>query len=165
MERLIKDEAYSPFFIAAGWFERLAQQSADKRLSRALANECDPIPCPSCGWYQSHMFPRIRKLYHRWMFYVGIAFLIGSFASIVLYVIWKRSIFPTAPESFAILEMVIFGLASCGLLFIVVRWGMARSYDANAIDVPVRLEHAKQHAVAKAVYDSAGLESLYQLKL
>jgi hypothetical protein len=40
--------------------ETLAAE-AERRLRKQLAQECDPVPCPSCGWYQRHMVEWMRR--------------------------------------------------------------------------------------------------------
>jgi hypothetical protein len=40
--------------------EALARE-AEWRLRKQLAQECDPVPCPSCGWYQQHMIEQVRR--------------------------------------------------------------------------------------------------------
>ena len=37
-----------------------AYQDASDRLQEALAIAVEVIPCPACGWYQSHMMPMAR---------------------------------------------------------------------------------------------------------
>jgi hypothetical protein len=34
---------------------------ADAALERTLSEDCDPIPCPACGWYQAGMVRRLRR--------------------------------------------------------------------------------------------------------
>jgi hypothetical protein len=34
---------------------------AERRLRKQLAQECDAVPCPSCGWYQRYMVEWIRR--------------------------------------------------------------------------------------------------------
>jgi hypothetical protein len=36
-------------------------REAEWRLQKQLAQECDLVPCPSCGWYQQHMVERMRR--------------------------------------------------------------------------------------------------------
>jgi hypothetical protein len=40
--------------------EALAAE-AERRLCKQLAQECDPVPCPSCGWLQRHMVEWVRR--------------------------------------------------------------------------------------------------------
>jgi hypothetical protein len=36
-----------------------ARAAADDTLTSVLENDFDPVPCPSCGHYQRHMFPKL----------------------------------------------------------------------------------------------------------
>jgi hypothetical protein len=41
-------------------------QKAHAKLQRMLEEDCDPVPCPTCGWYQAAMVLHIRRQrYHR----------------------------------------------------------------------------------------------------
>jgi hypothetical protein len=44
-------------------------QQADADLQHLLAIGIEVIPCPACGWYQSGMIPKARRLHRRWMMY------------------------------------------------------------------------------------------------
>ena len=42
-----------------------ASERAKKELDKMLAAECEPVPCPDCGWYQEHMVEEMnRRLIH-----------------------------------------------------------------------------------------------------
>jgi hypothetical protein len=49
-----------------------AQRKAQECLRKSLHEECEPAPCPKCGWFQNHMLPRARKLRYRWMAKAGL---------------------------------------------------------------------------------------------
>jgi hypothetical protein len=38
---------------------------AEAALRRKLKGDCDLVPCPECGWYQSHMLRFVRRRYCR----------------------------------------------------------------------------------------------------
>jgi hypothetical protein len=42
-----------------------AKQNASDELRKLLERECDPVPCPTCGWYQRNMVRRARQLRYR----------------------------------------------------------------------------------------------------
>jgi hypothetical protein len=58
--------------------ERAADRAQDK-LEREIERAVDPIPCPQCGRYQTHMFKAAREEYHLGLYYCGIGFLILIF--------------------------------------------------------------------------------------
>ena len=56
------------------------EQAAEAKLQAMLEEECDAVPCPSCGWYQQNMVLRMRQDYSRFSFWpVGLA--LGSVLS------------------------------------------------------------------------------------
>jgi hypothetical protein len=46
-------------------------------LQHVLATGIEAIPCPACGWFQSDMIPKARKLHRRWMVHVGLCLTLG----------------------------------------------------------------------------------------
>src|SRR5262245_5626145 len=63
--------------------ENNAVSSADTLLQEYLANDFDPIPCPSCGHYQKYMFPKLIETRSRMGLVATIAtLLIGGFSAL-----------------------------------------------------------------------------------
>jgi len=45
----------------------IAKQKAQAHLQKALQDGCEPVACPNCGWLQSNMIARARRIRYRWM--------------------------------------------------------------------------------------------------
>jgi hypothetical protein len=60
-----------------GRADRAVQQTAEETLLEQLEKECDPVPCPACGWYQDGMIAYLKKHHHRWLAVVGKWLLFG----------------------------------------------------------------------------------------
>jgi hypothetical protein len=41
--------------------KEVLDREAERQLRKQLAQESDPGPCPSCGWYQQHMIDMARR--------------------------------------------------------------------------------------------------------
>jgi hypothetical protein len=54
------------FLDNAGAKER-ATEHAELELDSVLSKEIDPVPCPNCGWFQTHMLAKARKKHLGWM--------------------------------------------------------------------------------------------------
>jgi hypothetical protein len=66
-----------------------ALTESQRMLQYSLAKDCDPVPCPDCGWFQAAMVAVMRqKRYARWDLLVGgvpaviyLGFLVGAIAT------------------------------------------------------------------------------------
>jgi hypothetical protein len=45
--------------------EFLLRREANRAIQFEFQNDCDPVPCPSCGWFQTDMIPRMRGVLGR----------------------------------------------------------------------------------------------------
>lgn len=48
-----------------------ASQRAQENLRQRLREECDPVPCPRCGYYQSQMTRQLMATHLRWLSVLG----------------------------------------------------------------------------------------------
>jgi hypothetical protein len=48
-----------------------ARAVARQNLCRALAQDCDPVPCPACGLYQRQMVQQLKRLRHQKLLVLG----------------------------------------------------------------------------------------------
>jgi len=58
-------------------------------LQKQLDADCDPVPCPKCGWYQEDMIKKIRRDHRVWIYWVGVGAIFamvicGAFAYMML---------------------------------------------------------------------------------
>jgi hypothetical protein len=56
------------------WLVRSAERICGERLRRRLAEDVEPVSCPSCGWMQSHMIPALRRQFLRPLRSLGASF-------------------------------------------------------------------------------------------
>lgn len=65
---------------------RRAQERALAKLEAAIASAVDPVPCPTCGWFQSDMVQMMRARKHRWAMPVGLTVALagGAIAMLLL---------------------------------------------------------------------------------
>lgn len=77
--------------------EALAAE-AERRLRKQLAQECDAVPCPSCGWYQRHMIEQVRRQAMRhvpgWILPLVLVTAVSIAASLLLVLVPKQRFGP-----------------------------------------------------------------------
>src|SRR5262249_30303497 len=112
-----------------------ASQRAREQLQAGRSSECEPVPCPECGWYQRHMIPRARTLYKRWMVKTGAVMIpISVILLAVMYVltVGGRQGEPLlAPPSLGIGWGVWGLLAATGPGLLIARHVLASGYTPN----------------------------------
>ncbi len=145
LERTVRGSANTLF----GGGETVAARRSEEYLRRSLAFGIDVVPCPACGWYQSSMIPKARKLHRRWMVYAGQCMMIGlvpagivgAFINGLLEVRGGPSLpWPTFVG-------VLFVLGGLGIGMFIGRSVLASWYDPNGQDV----EASKQYAQSRSV--------------
>jgi hypothetical protein len=88
LKRAGEGEGTSLLFLENAEAKERAARKARAELEAALAVGVDPVPCPRCGWYQSHMLPEARSRRHPWLWYVAglglaVAVIFGGMAVVV----------------------------------------------------------------------------------
>ena len=78
MVRKAKGQGDSLYFLDNAGAQNRAKSKANADLKKALANDCDPVPCPQCGAYQDDMVQKLRREYRMWMYWVGIFSIFGG---------------------------------------------------------------------------------------
>jgi hypothetical protein len=107
-----------------------AASRAQSSLLHKLANDCDPVPCPKCGWYQEHMVQKARTLKHRWvkktafaLFPLSVLMGIAGFMALI------------AENGFGFLTVFLLTLAALAALAVpglpLLRHILIRHYDPN----------------------------------
>jgi hypothetical protein len=134
MKRQASGSASSPFFLDNRGAGARARDRAEEELRRLLETECDPVPCPECGWYQSSMCATIRRSYHRWMVWTGAVLLTVAAPTLAFTVSCATGVQPTDESTVAALWIVSSSLAIAGLGMIVGRKIMASRHDPNGTD-------------------------------
>ena len=66
VEREASSEASSFLWLDNDGAKHRAEKEASKKLNHKLEVAIDPVPCPSCGWYQRNMCTILRLKYFMW---------------------------------------------------------------------------------------------------
>jgi hypothetical protein len=125
--------------------EERALSVAQQELSKALTEAVDPVPCPSCGWYQADMVVEARRLHRAWirstggcLFFLFVILLPGALAFLAL-----RSPL-LSPRQVGIILAVVLAVSAALLLGRIL---LAAFYFPNEIDVEVRKLEGKSRAL------------------
>ena len=137
-----------------------AAAAADETLRQYLENDFDPVPCPVCGHYQRHMFP---KLYAppAWLPIVRLAAVVGGSvtAVVALYetLTYLRGLggdtlgrMAAAWAVLAVFVLIVVGLG-------VVERSRDRWFDPNAGDRQARIAEGRRRAVTRAEFEAVQL--------
>jgi hypothetical protein len=117
-----------------------AVQEAEANLRWLLATEIEPIPCPACGRYQSHMIPEAQSRRARWMLYVGCCLTIGIVPVVVCSGLLTGFQEPTLPAALA----CVFAL---GIGMLVGKYMLSKNYDPNDGDDEARRRYGQYRAI------------------
>ena len=131
-----------------------AARRADAELRGALARGEDPVPCPSCGWYQQSMVPLVRAQYRGWMSVTG-AFLLYAAALVAVpgALSWAFSADPAAARAAASFVRAGAVAAACGGGLILARRVLAAGVHPNDGDPEARRELGRRLARTRAEFD------------
>jgi hypothetical protein len=85
-----------------------------------LQLECDPVPCPACGNYQTDMVRLLQRRYQSWMRVLGVALIaVGTLACAMAFGMGFRA-WP-----------ILVAMPACGLGLVCLRIGLARRFNPN----------------------------------
>lgn len=150
MERVARSNETSWFFLANEEAKAEARQSAEEVLQRRFARDCDPVPCPQCGWFQGHMISAARQQYRPWMrglgrlvaFFAVLLAIPGGWFALLEYVNsgsnWTLAIKFAAGAVFTLL---------IGLGAIVGRICLSWGFDPNKLDQQKRINYGRRKTV------------------
>jgi hypothetical protein len=145
MSRQGEGASTSLLFLDNAGAQARAAEDAGRDLRNKLANSCDPVPCPACGWYQQHMHRFLRDAHLLWMNYVSGVFLA---AGLILLVWLALSLLDAdgrrrAPILGAL--ALVAGLIVAG--FVIARRLLARSIQPNSGDSEARKQLGEKLAL------------------
>ena len=126
-----------------------SQQEAVENLHNALYSACDPVPCPECGWYQRDMVERARQLRCRLLEYAGAGLVLVSVVAFLIVV----SVGVRAGSSvwWCVLPLALF---ASGVVLLVLRSVLPRSFDPNTADLESRIRLGRRRAISKEAYEA-----------
>jgi hypothetical protein len=138
--------------------EQQAKSDAVEALQAYLQNDFDAVPCPVCGHYQRHMFP---KLYDGGSMLVQTARLIVLMAAclaVVAAVYWSIAYFQR-PGDRALMRLAVTlaALVVCGLIIAALsaaERSRARNFDANTGDQETRIRRGRSRAITRAEFEA-----------
>jgi hypothetical protein len=127
---------------------------ADRRLADALSQSCGEVPCPHCGWVQTHMFGAARRKKATYPVCAGLFLLAVS--GFVIFCMALATIYPTTPTSQPG-YLIRYGLPAIATLLAALAmlgcaWRDAHWWDPNSASVEARLKRAAKVAVTKDAY-------------
>lgn len=133
----------SLYFLDNSGAQRRAEDQAHAVLQHRLKAECDPVPCPKCGWYQKDMVAKLRRDYQPWLYWTGI---LASFAGTLCAALG----YPMLSYDYRFYASILFIAAFLGVgggmtAFFCRSRGAAR-FEPNAIPVKDRLRIANERA-------------------
>ncbi len=123
---------------------------AAENLKEKLEVGIEAIPCPACGWYQSDMIPEARKLYRRWMVYVGQCLTVGLipvavFGEVIYAGYADLDKQPALPWPIFVAGLVC--LLAVGIGMLIGRYKLAQRYDPNEEDEEARKRCGQSRAI------------------
>lgn len=149
-----------------GGGHRIAEQRAEENLQKLLAIGIEVIPCPTCGWYQSSMIPKARRLHRRWMLYVGQCLTIGAIPLMIIggliNGINEQNGKPSLPWPIFVAGLICLFVGGIGMF--VWKYNLARSYDPNDEDMETRKLYGQSRAALVSEQEAKDLEMLQDLQ-
>jgi len=139
--------------------KRATQETAEEQLREQLAKECDPVPCPSCGWYQADMVAHLQKHYHRWLSSLGKWLLVGlvPWAAIIVLLSFQIGMDRVANFPTWYWTVPVF-LVSIGALLIWAQRRMGQALQPNA-DLLANIAVGKALVLSKEELDNLPKQS------
>jgi hypothetical protein len=155
MSRQIKASQFSPFALDNRDAAQGSRREARKRLRAALANSCDPVPCPHCGWYQEAMVLRLRKIRFKWV--TPTCFLLFLSPLWLLFFFLELVQHGVVPEEYAAPGAGAIVATTWGLIPLLLggRYLLNRAYDPNRKPAERRIALGKKLALSEMDYARA----------
>jgi hypothetical protein len=136
-----------------------AESGAQDALGQYLANDFDPIPCPTCGHYQTFMFPKLIENRSPWAPLAVAATLVVGVLSLVGVMYWGVN-YLERPSNYALTRLgmaasilVVAGLTEAGMS--AAERNRVRRFDPNAEeDQPTRVAKGRSRAMTRADFEA-----------
>lgn len=134
-----------------------AVSAAEDTLRQYLENDFDPVPCPVCGHYQRHMFP---KLYQpaRWVQAAQLAVLVAASVCAVVAAYWTFNFLQHSGDHALGQMAAAWGVfAALGLIGVglgAFERTRARRFDPNAENPHARIEEGRRRALTRAEFEA-----------
>jgi hypothetical protein len=137
-------------------------RQAEAAVQKKLAEGCEPVPCPACGWYQSQMIAHIRRVKRRRSSVPGlvltpVGFLVFSASG--LHFLDPKFDNPVEKMAVGFLALAALGAFLTGLGFSVVTYLRGALHNPNATDQESRICLGQSLALRKEEFEALARES------
>ena len=105
-----------------------ALTASQRNLQYSLSKDCDPVPCPDCGWFQTNMVVVMRQQRYAWMDWLVGGVPTVMYFCVVAFAIWRK-ISPEVNPIPIITAAVL--AAACGVGIAVFRRRLRARYNPN----------------------------------
>jgi hypothetical protein len=157
LQRSATGEGTNLLFIDKKGAQRRSVRNAKANLQQALSSECDPVPCPKCGWYQQDMVRRARQLHHRWLaqaaLWVFSAAAVLAVLAIVTIFLEQRLQHEVWQNIRNLLWILAAACVILSLAFGATKLIVSSGYDPNQEEVKERKRLGKQLTITREEYE------------
>lgn len=136
-----------------------ARQAADETLQSQLDNDFDPVPCPVCGHYQRHMFPKLLETKSLWgsiaMLAISVAGCLVAVNAVTGTIDNLRRPNGQSPERLVMSWSFLLLLSLVGAGLALAMRAKIRRFDPNREDQQVRIAKGRSRAVTREEFEMA----------
>jgi hypothetical protein len=138
--------------------EQQAREGAEDTLRSSLENDFDPVPCPVCGHYQRHMFPKLYDGGSALAQTARVAAIAGGCLAFVAALYWSVA-YLWRPDEYALVRLAAAWVLLAVLGLIVFALGAAersraRRFDPNTEGQQARVAKGRSRAVTRAEFEA-----------
>lgn len=144
-------EAVSVLFLDEEGAAKKARMAANADLQRRLSKDVDPVPCPTCGWYQTAMLPELRAAHRRGLSVAGIILL--YIAAIFVGVHFAMYFGSRGRDVDPVLLQIAVAIGGAGVTCIALRRLLAWHLDPNGSDADERKALGQRLAMTRTEFD------------
>ena len=126
-------------------YEAAAQRASDN-LRKLLERECEPVPCPKCGWFQRDMVKRVWEARYRPLFLLlwGLLGTVGAVVGPASFLAIVSGAEARERISYLGLFLLWGGfLATAGVL-LTLKFLLVWRFDPNALDIESRIQLSRE---------------------
>ena len=145
-------EGFSPLFLAGQAATDEAEHRAKAKLAEELAKAVQPIPCPTCGWYQHDMVAPAREL--RYAKKMWLCKVFGGF-SVVMILPFLLLASPGGGHMIPAWGVMLSATPAAAFAALFAFFARQSSrFDPNSVPQPERMRVGKTYALPEAEFRS-----------
>ena len=135
-----------------------AASSAGESLREYLANDFDPVPCPTCGHYQRYMFPKLYETKSLWGAAAKLVLLALGCLDTACALSWSVA-YLQQPNDHGFWRVVLAWsllavLVLIGIGLTAIECSKAGRFDPNVEDQQARINKGRVRAVTRSEFDA-----------